>query len=146
MTKNEGRSLRDFDEFTECFGCGEDNPIGLKLKFRREGDVAKAEFVPTENHQGWPGYVHGGIINTLLDEAMAYPAYYSGLYCVTAKMETRFRKATAPGQRLLISSWISETRKKVVDTMAEIKLDDGTVIAEAKAAMYIIEKAERGIT
>jgi uncharacterized protein (TIGR00369 family) len=144
MTKQKGRSLRDFDGFTNCWGCGVDNPIGLKLKFQRDGDTARAEFIPSENHQGWPGYIHGGIINALLDEAMAYPAYYGGYYCVTAKMETRFKKAASPGQRLLISSRISEVKDKLLDVEAEIKLEDGTVIAQAKATMYIMEKAERG--
>ena len=137
----------NMDAITEndmCFGCGKANPIGLKLKFSRDGDAVRAEFTPTENHQGWPGFVHGGVINTLLDEAMAYPAYYRGLYCVTAKMETRFKSAAAPGQRLLISSHISEMREKVVHIKAEITLEDGTVIAQADAVMYIIENTERG--
>jgi uncharacterized protein (TIGR00369 family) len=141
MTKQQKRSLKDFDSFTNCWGCGVDNPIGLKLKFKRDGDTATAEFTPTEDHQGWPGYIHGGIIGGLLDEAVAYPAYYSGYYCVTARMETRFKKSAAPGQRLLITSRVGGVRDKILDADAEIKLEDGTLIAQAKATMYIMEKA-----
>ena len=55
-----------------CFACGQKNPIGLKLSFRREGETVKTEFTPGELHQVWHGVVHGWIINTILDEAMAY--------------------------------------------------------------------------
>lgn len=141
MTKQQKRSLKDFENFTNCWGCGVDNPIGLRLKFKRDGDIASAEFTPTEDHQGWPGYIHGGIISGLLDEAVAYPAYYSGYYCVTAKMETRFKKSAAPGQRLLITARTTGVRDRTLEAEAEIKLDDGTLIAHAKATMFIMEKA-----
>jgi uncharacterized protein (TIGR00369 family) len=141
MTKQVKRSLKDFEGFTNCWGCGVDNPIGLKLKFKREGDIARAEFTPNENHQGWPGYIHGGIINALLDEAVAYPAYFAGYYCVTAKMEARFKKSAAPGQRLLITSRISTMRDKVLEADADVKLEDGTLIAQGKATLFIMEKA-----
>jgi hypothetical protein len=29
-----------------CFGCGEENPIGLKLKFKWDNGTARAEFTP----------------------------------------------------------------------------------------------------
>lgn len=141
MTKQQKRSLKDFENFTNCWGCGVDNPIGLRLKFKRDGDIARAEFTPTEDHQGWPGYVHGGVINALLDEAVAYPSYYAGYYCVTAKIETRFKKSAAPGQRLLITARTTGVRDKTLEAEAEIKLDDGTLIAHAKATMFIMEKA-----
>lgn len=141
MTKQQKRSLKDFENFTNCWGCGVDNPIGLRLKFKRDGDIASAEFTPGEDHQGWPGYIHGGIISGLLDEAVAYPAYYSGYYCVTAKMETRFKKSAAPGQRLLITARTTGVRDRTLEAEAEIKLDDGTLIAHAKATMFIMEKA-----
>jgi hypothetical protein len=59
-------------EFPMCFACGKDNPVGLKLKIVKDGDEARGEFTVSEFYQGWRGYVHGGIIFTILDEAMAY--------------------------------------------------------------------------
>ena len=55
-----------------CFGCGDDNPIGLHLRFAADGDGVKASFVPGPEHQGFGDVVHGGIISTVLDEAMAW--------------------------------------------------------------------------
>ena len=57
----------------QCFACGQDNPIGLKLKFSWDGKTARAEFTPTELHQGWQGVLHGGIIYTLLKTLVASP-------------------------------------------------------------------------
>lgn len=45
-----------------CFGCGQENPIGLKLRFRREGDKVEAEFIPSDLYEGYLGYLHGGIM------------------------------------------------------------------------------------
>ena len=61
--------------YKNCYGCGIENPIGLKLLFREEEGKAKAEFVPEKYHQGWPEVVHGGLICALLDEAMGYAIY-----------------------------------------------------------------------
>ena len=58
------------DVYPRCFGCGQENPIGLRLSFDHDGDALVARFVPGEDHQGWPGIVHGGIIATLLYEVL----------------------------------------------------------------------------
>ena len=76
--------------------------MGLKLKLQRDGEVVRTEFTPEKQHQGWPGVVHGGIINTFLDETMAYVPFLRGINCVTAKMEVRLRNANLVGQQLFI--------------------------------------------
>ena len=54
-----------------CFLCGVDNPIGLKLGFYDVGDGRVAtRFTPLEQHQGYPGVMHGGIACALLDETI----------------------------------------------------------------------------
>jgi uncharacterized protein (TIGR00369 family) len=142
MIEWQGPPLRNVDlsTYTACYACGRDNPIGLKLAMRRDGDLARTEFTATEQHQGWPGVLHGGILNTILDEVMAYAAIYRGLYCVTAKMEVRFRKTPPVGCRYLASAWITSQRRRLVEAQAEITLEDGTQVAEGKATMYLVEE------
>lgn len=65
-----GQSLLSVKDYTMCFACGQENPIGLKLSFRREGETVKTEFTPGELHQGWPGVVHVGIINSTITRRM----------------------------------------------------------------------------
>jgi acyl-coenzyme A thioesterase PaaI-like protein len=54
-----------------CFVCGIDNPIGLHLAFYTDDEGrCIAHFRPKPAHQGYPGQLHGGVISSLLDEAM----------------------------------------------------------------------------
>lgn len=127
--------------FTKCFGCGQDNPIGLKLKPRREGNTVKAEFIPGELHQGWPGMVHGGILLTLLDEVMAYTAYFEGLNCLTGRTQVRLRRPVAIGEPLYLTASITRRTRKLLETKATATLRDGTPVAEGTALMYIAPEA-----
>lgn len=125
-----------------CFACGRNNPIGLKLKFQRDGKGVKAEFTPTKVYQGWADIVHGGILHCILDEAMSWAAIFEGLYCVTARMETRFRRAALVGEPLVATGYITRNKRRLVETKAEITLKDGTLVAESTATMFVIPKRE----
>jgi len=63
-----------------CFVCGENNPNGLRLNFKidKVKQTLKTTFIASPTFQGWDGIVHGGIISTLLDEAMAKLIYELG--------------------------------------------------------------------
>jgi len=141
-----GFAPQSVEDYSMCFACGQENPNGLKLRFRKEGETVKTEFTPGECHQGWPGIVHGGIIETLLDEAMCYaPFLFHGMYCVTAKIEVRIRQPVPAGQRLLISSNVVRKTRKLVETEANIILEDGSPVAEGKATMYVVSESKKGM-
>ena len=53
-----------------CFVCGEDNPNGLRLRSRVEGDRIVLSHVTRDSDLGYRHLVHGGISMTLLDEVM----------------------------------------------------------------------------
>src|SRR5437762_54292 len=55
-----------------CFVCGQQNPLGLKLRLETDGTSVQAQFTPEVVHVGFKGIVHGGIISTLLDELMVW--------------------------------------------------------------------------
>ena len=129
-----------------CFACGRNNPIGLKLVFRPDGDVVRTEFTPTRLYQGWGDIVHGGIIHCLLDEALSYAAILNGLFCLTAKMESRLRQPAKIGEPLTIAGAITKFTKRLVETEANVSLGDGTVIAEAKGTLFVIRKIQKGDT
>jgi acyl-coenzyme A thioesterase PaaI-like protein len=124
-----------------CFGCGENNPIGMKLHFTRDGETISAEFTPDKMHQGWPGLLHGGIICTLLDEAMSNVAYATGTTTMTASMEIRLRQPVKVAVPLVVSAWITRHRKKIIETAGKVCLQDGTVVAESTAKQFIAENA-----
>jgi uncharacterized protein (TIGR00369 family) len=68
---HEGRTVDE--RANHCFGCGPKNPHGLRLRFEVDAETLTATAIATltEMHEGPPGYVHGGIIATLMDEAMS---------------------------------------------------------------------------
>ena len=99
-----------------CFGCGQNNPCGLKLKFEWDGKRVRAEFTPNKFHQGWSGIIHGGIITTILDEAMGYVAYYEGVKCVTATMQTRFKRPLLVDEPIIVTASLTKNGRRFVDT------------------------------
>jgi uncharacterized protein (TIGR00369 family) len=94
----------------QCFVCGRDNPIGLKLVFQPDGDGVRAEFVPSDLHVGYDGLVHGGIISAIVDDALANVWFTRGQKAVTAKIEVRFRREVRPGDRLIIRAQPTGTK------------------------------------
>jgi acyl-coenzyme A thioesterase PaaI-like protein len=127
------------ENYRHCFGCGVDNPIGLKLKFEPDGKGIKSIFTPDERYQGWPGYLHGGIAGCLLDEVMSNAAYQQGIRCVTAKYEARLTRLIPIGVPLTITSNITRRTRKVIECASTIKLPDGTIVAEGNATQFVID-------
>ncbi len=130
----------DKEGFTRCFACGCDNPVGLKLKFDWDGRTARAEFVPGEIYQGWPGIAHGAIVMALLDEAMSYAAFYSGYSTVTGRMNARLKKPAPIGQALKLSGHVTRLNRKLIEAEAVVTANNGQEIARAEGTMYIVNK------
>ncbi|MBM4350022.1 MAG: PaaI family thioesterase [Deltaproteobacteria bacterium] len=119
-----------------CFVCGEKNPHGLKIKFQvdRQKQTIHTTFTVEPIYQGWDGVVHGGIVCTLLDEAMANLVYELGLNAIAASLEVRFKKPAPTLQPLRIDGEITEVHKKLVKAKASVAREDGAVLATATAS------------
>ncbi len=139
-----------------CYACGELNPIGLHLHFQMDAEKwAEAEFIAQKEHQGYPGFVHGGLVTTLLDEAMGWATcwatYGVGIWALTGKMETRFREPVPIGQPLFVRGHIERDRGRTLDVFAELRAGPGKILAEATAVLFratgdqaeLIEKTAR---
>jgi acyl-coenzyme A thioesterase PaaI-like protein len=134
--------LNKVKDYDMCFGCGKANPIGLKLKFDWDGSTARAQFTPGENHQGWSGFLHGGVTACVLDEAIGWASMLAGAHTVTAKMQTRYRKMIPIGVPLQISCTIIKKTSRLVETEAKLCSADGTVLAEASSTQYVVGASE----
>ena len=122
-----------------CFGCGEKNPIGLKLNFTWDGKTARAEFTPDKLYQGWSGIVHGGILSCLLDEAMSHAAVFKGSYCLTTRMEVRFKRPAQVDEPLVVTGTVTKQNKRLLETKGKVTLPDGTLVAEGNATWFVLE-------
>ena len=119
-----------------CYACGDLNPVGLHLHFRMEGEWAIASFVAQREHQGYPGYVHGGLVSTLLDEAIGWATYGNNIWALTGRLETRFRDIVPTNELLTVRGRITKDRGRTLEAEAELRDNDGKLLAEAKGLMF----------
>ena len=85
-----------------CFVCGPQNPIGLRVPFALENEKCVGEIVPLNDHVGFDGVTHGGIIYSLLDDAMANWFFLRGDKGYTARAEIRYRQPMEIGTKVKI--------------------------------------------
>ena len=130
-----------------CFGCGPANPQGLHLHFTHATDPATgyptvgAEVNLTRLHEGPPGYIHGGIIATLLDEAMSKLNRPLDTLAMTRHMAVDYLRP-APLHRPLILAAVHLSREgRKLHHQAELQSPDGTVLARAKGLFIAIDPA-----
>jgi uncharacterized protein (TIGR00369 family) len=123
-----------------CFACGKDNPIGLKLKFITINNGVCAEFTPVKVHEGFQDIIHGGIVATLLDEAIAWACRTCGVEVVTGEIIVRYKKPLITGRSVTVSGIIEKNKGKLILGSAYIKDKNGIVIATAVAKMVKVGK------
>lgn len=122
-------------ESNGCFVCGPGNPIGLKLTFRMDGDVCRSEFTSREEHAGYRGVTHGGIVFSLLDDVMANWLWLQGIQCMTAKAEIRYRDELPVGVPVRLEGRCVKRRGRLAQMEGRVvRQDDGAVVAEATAS------------
>jgi uncharacterized protein (TIGR00369 family) len=115
------------------------NPVGLKLEFKLEGDIARTEFTLNEDHQGLSGYVHEGILALLMDEAMGWMARHAaGVNSVTAKISIDFHQLAAIGEPLVMIAQITRNTTRLLEEAVRIERPDGSLIAEGACIQYIM--------
>ena len=135
--RNEQLSLNDVTDYGLCFACGPRNPYGLKLHFERDGDRIVSRFTALEEYQGFPGYLHGGIITALLDEVMSRVSMIThNRWSMTAGIDVQFRKPVFIGQEVTAVAEHLETNRRMVTAKAELILPDGTVAAKATGRFF----------
>jgi len=134
----------EFETDGNCFVCGEKNSGGLRLDFDLDKDkkTLRTTFVASPTYQGWDGIVHGGIISTLLDEAMAKLVYELGYQAVTASLEVRFKNPAPILEPLLVYGEITDVSKRLIRAKAYIAKEDGTVLATGTSA-FINQSTKR---
>ncbi len=120
-------------EVSMCFGCSPRNPSGLKLKFIMDGDACRSSFTAGPEHQGWTGFVHGGILCTLLDEVMAQWIWNKNIPAMTAEMTTRFSRAVPVNVPLTLESRCTGSRGRLFFMEGAVILPDGGVPCRATA-------------
>ena len=122
-----------------CIVCGHDNPSGLHLKLNvdERSGVVSCTFTPGIEQIGFEGIIHGGVLSTVLDEAMAWAAIWAGKrFCVCGELNVRFRQPTAVATPLQVEAKIACVRTRLIETEATMHDPGGKLMVEA-AGKYI---------
>ena len=117
----------------KCFGCGEANEAGLRLEFLQaeDGTVVCLPVVGSD-FEGHPGLLHGGIIATLLDEAMSKAVRARGLTAMTRQMEVEFLRPVPSGTSIRVEGKVVGDEGRKHWTEARILNEGGKILATAK--------------
>lgn len=119
-----------------CFVCGLDNKFGLKSWFYElEDGQLMAVFKGAEEHQGYPGRLHGGIAATILDETIGRAimlTHSSSIWGVTVDFSMKLRKPVPIGGEIRVIARIEKEGNRSFTGTGEILLDDGRVAVEGR--------------
>ncbi len=99
-----------------------------------------SETVVPKEYQGFADVVHGGILGTLLDEIMVNLYWLKGENAVTAEYQVRLRAPCPVNRKVFLSAWHVETKRNIFLTAAQVRLEDGTIVAEATAKCMLISR------
>lgn len=126
----------------QCFGCGGANDDGMKLTFVQDNEKRKiiGRFVLGERYQGGGGMAHGGIIATLLDEAMGKVCRFRDVRAVTAQLNVQYLKPVSVHDEIIVEGWEeSEQKGRNLFHVGEIRNAAGEVLARGQARFVIIK-------
>lgn len=133
-------------EFAEhnCFACGTLNANGLRLSLHVEPERCWTELTLDRRFEGWEGIAHGGIVSTVLDEVMAWSLVASDNWGVTARLNVEFRRPVPVDRAIRAEGWITNARRRVVDTAARIvDVEDGLELASASGVYVAADTARK---
>jgi len=125
-----------------CFGCGQSNPIGLKLRFYLEDDnQVVTEFTPTKLHTGWENVTHGGIICAILDETMGWMVTnVLKVMSVTKEFKVRFKRPIFIEKQITVKCRVISNDEKAIELLAEIENDNGDICAKGEAIYVVLNE------
>jgi len=124
-----------------CFACGKNNPNGMRLRFSY--DEARDRFISRfhlgKRFTGPPGHCHGGIIATILDEAMGKVNKRHDVIAVTAEITVNYLKPVPLNQALRVESWEVKVDGREHINTAEILNQKGEVLARSRGLFIAID-------
>jgi len=124
-----------------CFVCGQDNREGMKLRFRydKARDCYVCRFRLDERFMGPPGYVHGGIVATVLDEVMGKVNKIHGVVALTRAMKIEYLKPVPLNKSLRAEGHAVSVEGRKHTNRGEILNAQGEVLARGEALFIAID-------
>jgi uncharacterized protein (TIGR00369 family) len=147
MTKPEEHlTPLDHSAQNRCFGCGPANPVGLHLDFFLAEDQSVVS-LPTisDSYEGPKGYLHGGIIATLLDETMSKSIRARGFIAMTRNMEVAYLRPVPSATSIRLEGRITHNDGRKHWAEAKILNAEGATLAHAKGLFIEVRARQEAI-
>jgi uncharacterized protein (TIGR00369 family) len=124
-----------------CFGCGPDNPQGLRLKFTFDetNHRVQCRFRLAKRYWGPPKHAHGGIVATILDEGMGKVNKLRQVIAVTSEMTVQYLRMVPLGKPLTVVGWEERVNGREHYNAAEIRNENGEVLARSTGKFIAID-------
>jgi acyl-coenzyme A thioesterase PaaI-like protein len=136
-----------FGSGQQCFGCGPNHPIGLRLAFVKQGEEVLTTFTPGEQYQGPPGLVHGGLSTTIADELAVWTVLgLKGKMSFTGAIQARLARPMRVGVPIEGRGRITSDTARVIEVAVTLA-QEGMVCFRGKFTLAVLDEkgAERVI-
>lgn len=118
-----------------CFVCGVENPYGLASRFyETESGEVICRCIPCEQHQSYPGRLHGGVASSLLDETIGRAisvGHPDAIWGITLELSLKYRKPVPYGCPITVVGRVDQDLGRMFTGSGEIILPDGTIAITA---------------
>ncbi|HZR33710.1 MAG TPA: PaaI family thioesterase [Terriglobales bacterium] len=124
-----------------CFGCGKNNPDGMRLKFSYDeaGKRFLCRFRLSKRFTGPPGHAHGGIIATILDEAMGKVNKIHNVIALTSEISVQYLKPVPLGKPLRVESHEVSVRGRRHINAAAILNQRSEILARSRGTFIAVD-------
>ena len=124
-----------------CFGCGGANARGMKLEFEQDDERRRivGRFQLGAEYQGGTGFIHGGIIATLLDEAMGKVNRFREVLAVTAVLEVKYHRPVPVGAAFTVEAFETRRAGRSLYHRGEIRNGAGKLLASGRGRFVVVD-------
>ena len=91
----------------------------------------KTDWVPGRDWESFQGVIHGGIICTVLDEAMSKAIIAAGMQAFTVDLRLRYRQKLRAGQAVQVCGWVVQKDRRRITAEATLCTLSGEEYAHA---------------
>lgn len=133
------RVLKKQHNSKKCIVCGMKNDLGLKAAFYEiENDEVVSIFKSLEEHQSYPGRLHGGISAAILDETIGRAIMIKdpNMWGVTVELNLKYKKPVPLNEELKVVGRITRDTSRLFEGTGEILLSNGEVAVTAQGKYF----------
>jgi uncharacterized protein (TIGR00369 family) len=129
-----------------CYGCGAANARGMQLTFQQDDERRRivGEFCLEREYQGGAGFVHGGIIATLVDEAMGKVNRFRDVLAVTAELQVEYHRPVPVGVPIRVEAFEARHDGRNLHHECEIRNAAGKLLARGRGRFVVVDAETYG--